>query len=494
MIRVLIVDDEAPIREWVEYCILREKERFSVVGLASSGEEALKLIKKEMPEVVVADISMPGMDGLELMKRAKEIAPFTAFIVMTNYAEFSYAKQAITYGAKEYLLKSEMCAGDLIGALDKINENKEKIVKHKVRELLPSGFIDLFGLYQCQTQEAMNEFLDTIGVEAGKGGQVLCIRRGKGEIEADQLIELVEKENLAKLFLASRQEYDFIIAQDNRKQKLEEAMGKIGRGIGEKYEKAVGISAFFSDRTALIHALRQAVEAENHLFFHEGERVLVYCEKTGPSGLSREAVRAAYQQILWNLAHKQYEETLSQMRQWFETIEKVGLPDSQWAIERCQRMVIAVEEQYYHLDPLGEDQAKSGQHLLTMGACRRRCEELIQKLYDKKNGPYSESVDRALAYIHENYNRDISLVDVASHIYRSPEYFSRLFKDEVGENFSVYLMMCRLNHGRDLLIHTDRKIADIATAVGYSTQSYFSRLYKKYMGKTPDEERNQAKQ
>lgn len=91
MIRVLIVDDEAPIREWVEYCILREKEKFSVAGLASSGEEALELIKKEMPEVVIADIRMPGMDGLELMKRAKEISPFTAFIVMTNYAEFSYA-------------------------------------------------------------------------------------------------------------------------------------------------------------------------------------------------------------------------------------------------------------------------------------------------------------------------------------------------------------------------------------------------------------------
>lgn len=493
MIRVLIVDDEAPIREWVEYCILREKEKFSVAGLASSGEEALELIKKELPEVVIADISMPGMDGLELMKRAKEISPFIEFIVMTNYAEFSYAKQAITYGAKEYLLKSEMCAGDLIGALGKINENKEKIIKDKVRERLPSGFIDLFGLYQCQTPEAMNEFLDTIGVEAGEGGQVLCIRHGKGEMEAAGLIKLVEKETLAKLFLASGQEYIFIIVQDNRRQKLEEATGKIGKEIAEKYEKAVGISTFFSDRMELIHALRQAMEAENHLFFHEGKRVLYYCEKNGSSGLSRGEVRASCQQILWNLAHKQYEETLSQMRQWFETIEKVELPDSQWAIERCQRMVIAVEEQYYHLDPLGEGQAKNEQSLLTMAACRRRCEELIQKLYDKKNGPYSESVDRALAYIHENYNRDISLVDVASRIYRSPEYFSRLFKDEVGENFSVYLMMCRLNHGRDLLINTDRKIADIATAVGYSTQSYFSRLYKKYMGKTPDEERNQAK-
>lgn len=494
MIRVLIVDDEAPIREWVEYCILREKEKFSVAGLASSGEEALELIKKEMPEVVIADIRMPGMDGLELMKKAKEISPFTAFIVMTNYAEFSYAKQAITYGAKEYLLKSEMCAGDLIGALGKINENKEEIIKHKVRERLPSGFIDLFRLYQCQTPEAMNEFLDTIGIKGGEGGQVLCIRHGKGEAEAAGLIELAKEEGLGKIFLASRQEYDFMIAQDNRKQKLEEAMGRIGKRVAEKYGKKVGISAFFSDRMMLIHGLRQAVETENHLFFHEGKQVLHYCEKSGSPGLSREAVRAASQQILWNLAHKQYEEALSQMREWFDGIKNVQLPDSQWAIERCQRMVIAVEEQYYHRDPLGEGQAKNGQGLLTMEDCRRRCEELIQKLYDKKKGPYSESVDRALAYIHENYNRDISLVDVASHIYRSPEYFSRLFKDEVGENFSVYLMMCRLNHGRDLLINTDRKIADIAAAVGYSTQSYFSRLYKKYMGKTPDEERSQARQ
>ena len=81
---------------------------------------------------------------------------------------------------------------------------------------------------------------------------------------------------------------------------------------------------------------------------------------------------------------------------------------------------------------------------------------------------------------------------MAGIIFRSPEYFSRLFKEEVGENFSTYLIRYRLNRAREMLKKTDMKISEISYQVGYSTQSYFSRLYKKYMGKTPEEERSKS--
>jgi len=100
-----------------------------------------------------------------------------------------------------------------------------------------------------------------------------------------------------------------------------------------------------------------------------------------------------------------------------------------------------------------------------------------------------ESVEKALSFIHEHYEDNISLVDVAGYVYRSPAYFSRLFKEVTGENFSIYLIQYRLKMAARLLKETDLKITDISYRVGYQNPSYFSRLYKKHMGCTPEEER-----
>lgn len=101
----------------------------------------------------------------------------------------------------------------------------------------------------------------------------------------------------------------------------------------------------------------------------------------------------------------------------------------------------------------------------------------------------NQFIEKALIYIHEHFDKVISLADVAGQVYRSPEYFSRLFKEVTGENFSIYLINYRLNQARILLLNTDYKITDIAYRVGYQNPSYFSRLYKKYRGMTPEDER-----
>lgn len=88
---------------------------------------------------------MPGMDGIELMQAVKNISPYTLFIVLTNYADFTYAKQALTYGACEYLLKSEMRGEDIGVALDKILEEKRSITHQKKMDVLSSGYVDLYG-------------------------------------------------------------------------------------------------------------------------------------------------------------------------------------------------------------------------------------------------------------------------------------------------------------------------------------------------------------
>lgn len=489
MLSVLIVDDEAPIRDWVEYCLSREPEKIQILGVAKSGEEACSLVEQKIPEVIITDIRMPGMSGLELMKHIREKAPYTEFIILTNYAEFSYAKEAISQGAREYLLKSEMRAGDLIGILNKIEDEKDRITHSKNQQRLPNGFVDLYGLYQANQSSQHRVFLQDIGVCADEACQIFCLCQNLSEKHGEFFISLASMEGVEHCIPASRNEYLLLILQDPHPIKLMDAGKRIAEKIQHTCNTIVGISHCFPDTKDFMTGLKQAITAYNYHFLSEDQQIFDYDSLTSGSRLNFEMIRAQFQEIQAALSYNQYDQALAHLEQWFSMLKDTPVQDAEWAMERCRRLVLMVEEQCFHLDPSGEDEAKMSFLPRNLQECKHYCQQLIRKLYDKKNGEYSESIEQALNYIHNNYNKDISLVHVAGTIYRSPEYFSRLFKEEVGENFSTYLIHYRLNRAREMLKKTDMKISEISYQVGYSTQSYFSRLYKKYMGKTPEEER-----
>ncbi|WP_286184043.1 DNA-binding response regulator [Clostridium sp. CCUG 7971] len=110
----------------------------------------------------------------------------------------------------------------------------------------------------------------------------------------------------------------------------------------------------------------------------------------------------------------------------------------------------------------------------------------IESIQSKK---YSKAIDKAIEYIELNYKEHISLSIISKYVYLSPEYFSRLFKEEVGENFITYLTLYRMKKAEYLIKNTDMKIAQISNEVGYSNSGYFSKSYKKYKGVSPDEDR-----
>ena len=124
--KIMVVDDEAPIRKWFSKTIEELSEEYEVLGICRNGTEALEKMETEQPDVIFADIQMPGMDGIELMRQVKARFSEVEVVILTNYAEFSYAKQAVTYGAIQYLLKSEVRKEDIDILLLKILQKKKK--------------------------------------------------------------------------------------------------------------------------------------------------------------------------------------------------------------------------------------------------------------------------------------------------------------------------------------------------------------------------------
>ena len=117
----------------------------------------------------------------------------------------------------------------------------------------------------------------------------------------------------------------------------------------------------------------------------------------------------------------------------------------------------------------------------------------LHEIAANKEPRMSTVVHEAVKYIDAHFCEDISLEEVAKIVYRSPEYLSRQFKQEVGVNFSIYLITCRLNEARKLLRNEGLTVSETAERVGYPNASYFTRVYKKYMGSTPEREKDQNK-
>lgn len=174
-LKVAVVDDEAPIRQWLTYCIgtIAPEDKIST---AANGAEALEMMEQVQPDIVFTDICMPVMDGLELMRQAKKTLPFTKFVILTNYAEFSYAKEALSLGAWEYILKSEMRAADIKNLLDKTRAQAEKIRRTKVDGVFPSGHLDLYEIYNtADAADASKRILQRLGAREGVDYRVWAV-------------------------------------------------------------------------------------------------------------------------------------------------------------------------------------------------------------------------------------------------------------------------------------------------------------------------------
>ena len=206
--------------------------------------------------------------------------------------------------------------------------------------------------------------------------------------------------------------------------------------------------------------------------------------------LNRADIQREYSKTLKGLLYENREIVLENLKKWFDSFKCPSLDDLSWVRETCLKMVIRIEEVCAeHLSDYREDHKPDMSW--TLEYCRQFCIDLVNRIYSEENFRYSQSVREAIRYIHENYARDITLNEVAGHIYRSPEYFSRLFKAETGEKFSTYLTAYRIRRARDLLSNTDMKIYEIAYAVGYTSPSYFSKMYREYVGVAPEVTRSQ---
>ena len=542
MLKTFLVEDEVVIREMIKKMIPWEQYGFELAGEAADGEMALPLILKSKPDLLITDIKMPFMDGLTLCRLVKKELPDIRIVILSGYDDFNYAKQAISIGVEDYLLKP-ITKNAFIERLKEIHnryehektqreyyekfrlemQEYEKNASRDFFETLVRADSDLAELYRRADKlnldivaEAYNILIFTPDTSEGNYNSYEECSDWEAEVQ-DKINTYFLNHPVAILF--RHQVFSYAILVKGQKDTIEkntEECVKAIQDIMDQTERrtdwfiAVGKSA---DRLSMLgHSYRTAVRANSFRYLYDGH-ILDYqsleAQKENPSDSRREDsvqlrnvnINALNPAILQKfLSSGLAEEVDDFIRDYFNAIgqEPMGsLVFRNYVVLNVRFSVLSF------LKKLGCDDSEiSGQEMenimdetgKTIEAAVDYCGKILKKaiaLRDENARNQNRSVLKlAVDFIDHNYMDEEISLNKAAHVANvSANHFSALFSQNMGQTFTEYPTDLRMNKAKELLRCTAMRSSEIAGEVGYKDAHYFSYLFKKTQGMTPSEYR-----
>ncbi|MBE6014298.1 MAG: response regulator [Lachnospiraceae bacterium] len=535
-IKVFLVEDEVVVRKGIEKSIRWEENGYEFVGEASDGEVALPLILKTKPDILITDVKMPFMNGLELSRIVKQELPSTKIIILSGYNEFDYAKEAINLSVTEYLLKP-ISAAQLLKSLDGVKdiimqERSEKELLKKYSEEM-EGNIDvaksrffrqlLFG--DMSTGEAI-ETGKKYNVSLSAGMYVIVIFKIMPSAEPDEVSTGVfEVENTIDEVVGSidnmltiqkgMEGWTFLIMADDDadmderletlKGILKDMMNRLGNpeyfgGIGRRVKRIRELRQSYSDADkAFIGRFslksNQIISLDElNKYEKESMEIAGFANVEHSRELIEKYLRNGTEAELDGFVDLYMEEftkdalTSEIMRQYLIMDIFVTV------MSFCEKMDIADGD----FKAEAENIRNTMQRQESMGHLSASLKKLLSMAVSARDGSsakrYVDVITRAQSIIGEQYmQEDISLNTVADMVGMSPSYFSSVFSREVGKTFVEYLTEIRMDKAKELLICSAMKTSDIGHKVGYKDSHYFSYIFKKKQGCSPKEYRARKK-
>lgn len=540
-IKVFLVEDEMVIRRGIKNSIDWEKEGYIFCGEASDGELAYPMIIKEKPDILITDIRMPFMDGLELCKLVKKELPNIKILILSGYDEFDYAKEAIRLGVTEYLLKP-ISSGKLLEALNGVSESirREKEDKDLVRkymeemrentehekqkffEQMIAGNLSMADALETGEKYEMNLsagmynlllFRFTLGEENRKSGELL----GEAEYAIEKLTERLE---YVFEFQRGVEGWAFLLMADNEEQ-MSERVKELSKDL-EEIMKNYSTIAYFGGIGQPVARLRELEES-----FREAERALAARFTMELNRIiSVEDIRMAQNVDTLDdieiTSFGEIEKTRTMLEKFLnngaddEIDEFVDVYINELPEENLKSVLM---RQYIIMDAYivmmsfcekiegieGEMQAQSEElknsmkTIQTLEEIKNYIRMLLKKIIgvrDTISGRrYSDIIEIAKDQIRKTYMSDeISLNTIAAEVGMSPSYFSSIFSKEMGKTFVEYLTEIRMDRAKELLMCSSMKTSEIGYEVGYKDPHYFSYIFKKTQNCTPKEFRARGKE
>ncbi len=491
--KIFIVEDEIIVRQALRYIIEAHKDRYEIVGEASNGQEACELIADVKPNIVITDIMMPVMNGVELVKFLKINYPDIYTIVLSGYNDFEYVKTCFKYGVFEYLLKPKLNPENLCVILNKICERlgcgivetndspayflttitestevrNDLQIPDKFKEvhigILGFNIKKIIGyeknrsaIYVEIISEKIMEFFDGLDYEFYKTSKgvllAIIVYESKKNQEFQREVDIFASK-IADEILGVKVCYSSICRDDSL----------LSREIFNM-SKSVRLQFFVSNATYCYKAIQ--VESQKIYLYKEYMEKIDFIEKslsylqdelhkiTYEAGYRESELKKQLEHIIYSTFNHLQEKKLLKQDAQVDAIPMMDLISDMYSLEDVQRLI--------------SDFAKQ-----------------LQCNLDDTQSATDTFLIKLIEYIRDNYAEQLNLKQVAEEFHMSYSYLSTYFSYNLGMGFNEYLNNLRIEKAKDMLMNSDLTINEICESVGYLNQSYFSKVFRKNTGVSP---------
>ncbi|RNC99895.1 response regulator [Lysinibacillus halotolerans] len=515
MYKVIVVEDDRIIRRGICQSINWDEHGFVVAGEAGDGEVALGLIEKEQPQVVISDINMPFMDGLEMAKKIREISPETRIIFLTGFEDFKYAQQAVKLKAYDYLLKpvdsEQLLHKAKEAAEDWEQENKKE---KRIMESLPYLQQKFFQELMKGEGEWMDieEELAELGVEL-EGPEFAAVLLhspiGFHDECKRKMTEITSSFFSQRNFIAIHidpNEFAILLSledeNDVRKGQLVQQLFDCCHSV--KHSITITLGRTYPNLFELGKSLLESRLAMDLRHIMGIGKVFSFEDTVS----SKEETESRLKELEFELENhiklgipEKVSETLHQLNE--AIIEKKSVPLTELKIIALKFSTML----FFEVEKWKKEEIKSFsssdvyQNILKMetlsemmGILNRLIQQWSDEMNKKEDKNHFSHVDQAIMYMKEHFqDSTLTLKKVAEFIHVSAPYLSNLFKLEKGINFGDFLLEIRMKKAMEELRNGDKKTYEVCEKVGYNNPQYFSICFKKYTGYTPAEYKKQFK-
>ena len=537
-IKVFLVEDEMVIRNGIVKSINWEKEGYRLVGEASDGELAYPMILKEKPDILLTDIKMPFMDGLELSRLVKQELPDTKILIFSGYDEFEYAKEAIRIGVTEYLLKP-VSSEQLLEVMRRISKQIEQ--DREEREILRQYQEDMKENVERERQNFFSHVIRgevSIG-EAVKNGKKYGMDLSAGfysiilfkifstpeeNIVSEHIWKICEKIETkvdeipyAYYFQRGIDGWVFLLTAESKEQMEErqknlcDCLAEIMKnerkveyfgGIGKPVERIRNLGQSFRDAERIC---AERFTRQSNQFLSGFEKMDVYkddefqIKDLGDVGKSREMI----EKFLNNGTKEELEEF---MDTYFIRMKEDKLQSTLMRQYIIMDIYIVIMSFCEKIDAVNHDYQQETeklkstiQNMNSVSEIRSYITYMLNQAIELRDSiskkRYADIIKAAEKMISEHYmSEEISLNSVADSVGMSPSYFSSVFSKESGKTFVEFLTETRMEKAKELLMCSALKTSEIGYEVGYKDPHYFSYIFKKTQGCSPKDYRARGKE
>lgn len=506
MWKVLIADDDVEILNYLSNLIPWEEHEMQICAKARNGTEALNVLKNEPVDILLTDITMPGLSGLELVKEAKRYQQKMKTIILTCHENFTYAKTAIDLGVCGYMVKYMLEPTSFLKTLksitmdmsqkkeqedrvkamaEEVEQNRSALIEKKLGDLLRRGPI---------TEESARKLAQNLHVSENhiQIAALFFQESSEAAIQEKGILFYAVKNIVAELMAAYPVSYPYACNQEVlvlffrekvEKRRIAHALAEMEKQVETLlHARLTIVLSMPNNQLSQFAELIERLEQRRNEHFYPGSSCVIWEEEVGHQTDSRTISQAS---LLKKLHAGDFAGVEQEIHDTFMLFQQQNTAPS--IVESfCNSFVRELEEQLYRQGILEQWQAT---HANSWEGYKKEMEAAfswfrkVQAAENRKE--MRDEIAWVIDYITQNLQKKISCETMANMVNMNAAYFSRLFKKETGESFSDYLSRIRVERATMLLKHSSLSVEEITERVGLSNMHYFYRMYKKHTGTLP---------